>query len=234
MLKHWPLKLALAMVTLAAAHAADIEGHVIIKHRITKQKVTVSTGSYARGMTVEVPSRQSQDSLEFECSRVVIYLEGDLGTEPRSAVMEQRNRQFLPDTLVLPAGSTVSFPNMDPVFHNVFSLSKPKAFDLGNYPKEHTRTVTFPKPGIVFVNCHLHPNMAAAIVITPNRWNTKPDSKGQFQLHGLPPGTYTVTAWHRAAGFFRETLAVTDARTATVSFTIPLDAEGHREMTARK
>ena len=94
----------------------------------------------------------------------------------------------------MPVGSTVSFPNNDPVFHNVFSLSNSKSFDLGNYPKGHTRTVTFTKPGIVFVNCHLHPNMSAAILVSPNQWSTKADKAGHFKLQDVPPGKYTVVA----------------------------------------
>src|SRR6185436_10878889 len=120
--------------------------------------------------------------LAAERTRVVIYLEGQLPSMPVTATIEQRNRRFIPDTVVIPAGSAVSFPNFDPVFHNVFSLSKPKSFDLGNYPKDHSRTVTFPKPGVVFVHCHLHPNMSAAIVISPNQWHTKADATGQLSL----------------------------------------------------
>ena len=91
-------------------------------------------------------------------------------------------------------GSSVSFANLDPIFHNVFSFSKAKSFDLGNYPKDQTRIGTFSKAGIVLVDCHLHPNMSAVIVVTPNRWGTKADPSGRFVLPGVPPGTYTVVA----------------------------------------
>jgi hypothetical protein len=114
------------------------------------------------------------------------------------------------------------------VFHNVFSLSKPKTFDLGNYPKDHTRSVTFPKPGIVFVNCHLHPNMMAVIFVSPNRWSTKADAAGRFVLTGVPPGRYTVVAWHRSAGFFRQNIEVTASVAPQLQFIIPLDADGAR------
>ena len=87
----------------------------------------------------------------------------------------------MPDLVVVPVGSTVSFPNMDPIFHNIYSLSKPRTFDLGSYDKGETRKVMFPKPGIVDVYCHLHPNMAATIVVTPNRWYARPDRSGQFE-----------------------------------------------------
>ena len=126
------------------------------------------------------------------------------------------------ETVVIPVGSKVSFPNLDPIFHNVFSLSKPKSFDLGNYPKGDTRTVTFTQPGVVYVNCHLHPNMTGTIVVTPNRWETKADRDGHFHIDDLPPGKYTVVAWHKSAGFFREQVEAG----GTVEFVIPLAADG--------
>ena len=158
---------------------------------------------------------------------MVVYLEGDLPQEirPATAEMAQQNRRFSPDTLWIAAGSAVSFPNFDPIFHNVFSLSKPKEFDLGNYPKDHTRTVTFPKPGIVFVNCHLHPNMSAAIVISPNRWGTKASPDGAFTLAEVPAGIYTIVAWHKNAGFARQRVTI-GAQSVHVEFLIPLPALG--------
>ncbi len=112
--------------------------------------MTAAAGAYDRGVAVELRSDPVEDPLAFERGRVVIYLEGELPSSPITATLEQKSRKFVPDTLVIPAGSSVSFPNLDPVFHNVFSLSKAKTFDLGNYPKDHARTVTFSKPGIVF------------------------------------------------------------------------------------
>jgi hypothetical protein len=149
-------------------------------------------------------------------------------------VLEQKNRRFIPETLVVPAGSTVSFPNLDPIFHNVFSLSKPKSFDLGNYPKDHTRTVTFPTPGVVFLNCHLHPNMAAAIVVSPNQWCAKADGAGQFTIDGAPAGNHTIVAWHKAAGFFRQRIQVREDRAASVEFVIPLDEAPEPRLAARR
>ena len=140
--------------------------------------------------------------------------------------MAQKNRRFTAETLVIPVGSKVSFPNMDPIFHNVFSLSPPKAFDLGNYPKGETRTVAFLKPGIVYVNCRLHPNMSAAIVVTPNEWSAGVDRDGHFEIRGVPPGIYTVTAWHRAAGFFRRDVTVARDTGAKTEFLMPLDVDG--------
>jgi hypothetical protein len=147
--------------------------------------------------------------------------------------MEQTNRRFSPETLVIEAGAKVSFPNHDPIFHNVFSLSGPKTFDLGNYPKGDTRVVMFPEPGIVYVNCHLHPNMTATIVVAPNRWNTRVDREGQFELQDVPPGKYTIVAWHKAAGFFRQTVEVAAGRDERVEFLIPIDENGRTLGTQR-
>src|SRR5580698_1198623 len=146
--------------------AADLGGTVVIERKLTRRTVTAPAPAYQRGVAVELGSKPIQDPLAFERSHVVVYLEGNGPASPsRAASIEQQDRQFVPDLVVAPVGSTVSFPNMDAIFHNVFSLSKPKHFDLGNYSKGQTRTVAFPVAGIVYVYCHLHPNMAASIVI---------------------------------------------------------------------
>ncbi len=209
-----------------ALFGSEIEGTVVIQRKLTKRRVTAPTSAYQRGVAVELRGDAPTGDLAFERERVVIYLEGRRPSNPLTATMDQKNRRFVPDTLVIPAGSTVSFPNFDPIFHNVFSLSKPKSFDLGNYPRNQTRTVQFPKPGVVFVNCHLHPNMGAVIVVTPNEWNTKAARDGSFRLTGVPPGNYTIVAWHKAASFFRKQVQVTAQHGAAVEFQIPLAEDG--------
>lgn len=216
---------AVGALGIMPLRATNVEGTITVERRLTKAKVTAAANTYSRGMSVELHTAASPDVLSFERSHVVIYLEGSLPARPATGTMNQKGREFTPDMLVLPAGSTVSFPNLDPIFHNVFSLSKPKEFDLGNYPKDHTRTVTFNKPGVVFVNCHLHSNMSAVIVITPNQWSTRAEADGRFRLPDVPPGTYTIVAWHKAAGFFRQHLTVTEEGSTPVSFFIPLPAE---------
>jgi plastocyanin len=212
----------LLIVALSVASAAEVEGVITITKTLTRRKVTPSVGDYQRGVAVKLGAEPVSDPLAFERTRVVIYLEGNAPSTPVTAVIEQKDRRFLPDTIVIPAGSSVSFPNLDPIFHNVFSLSKAKAFDLGNYAKDQTRVVAFQKPGIVFVHCHLHPNMAAAIVVTPNRYFSRGDAEGRFHIPDVPPGRYTVVAWHKAAGFFRKTIDVTAKGPARVDFLIPI------------
>lgn len=203
---------------------ADIRGVIRIERKLTRHNVTVSAGMYQRGVAVELGTDADNDPLAFERSHVAVYIENAPSSPPAEGVkasMEQRDRRFVPDLVVIPAGSTVSFPNFDPIFHNVFSLSKAKNFDLGNYPNRQTRMVTFPAPGMVAVYCHLHSNMAATIVVAPNRWAARADGSGAFTLQDVPPGTYTVVAWHKAAGTFRKTVTIGGDKDAEVSFTLP-------------
>ncbi len=218
-----------ALAASATAFAERIEGTVVIKKKLTKRRVTAEVPMYQRGTGVALAADAEEDPLAFERSRVAVWLEGPLSRDAPSGVaarLDQTNRRFSPELLVIQAGSKVSFPNNDPVFHNVFSLSGPKSFDLGNYPKGDTRYVTFPEPGIVYVNCHLHPNMAATIVVAPNKWNTLADREGRFELEDVPPGKYTVVAWHKAAGFFRQVVTVSEGHSQQVDFLIPIDENG--------
>lgn len=217
---------AVLVLCLSALNAADIQGTIVIERRLTPRAVTPAVAPYQRGAAVPLATDSAIDPLTFERTHVAVWLEGDLPSAPAVASMGQKDRSFTPDFVVIPAGSTVSFPNGDRVFHNVFSLSKPRSFDLGNYPRGQTRLVTFAKPGIVFVNCRLHPNMAGVIVITPNSWCARGDDAGRFTLRDVPPGAYTVVAWHKSAGFFRTTVRVSEEAGATVRFLIPVRADG--------
>ena len=218
------IQLATTLLLLATvSYGEDIRGTVIVKQRLTRRRVTAAPTPYQRGPAVELHSDRQDDPLAAERARVVIYLEGRGRSSPMAASIEQKDRRFVPELIVIPVGSTVSFPNLDPIFHNVFSLSKPKSFDLGNYPKNQTRVVTFMKPGVEFVNCHLHPNMSAAIVVTPNQWCTIADRNGQFKLPDVPAGAYSIVAWHKATGSIHQAINVVAGRGATVEFLVPID-----------
>lgn len=232
MLSRRLITLSLLAALAAGAHSENISGTILIKRRLTKKNVTPAVSIYQRGTEVQLGADATQDPIAYEESRVVVYLEGpshpDSGSakqgDPDSPApqMAQLNRRFSPDLVVVPAGSTVSFPNMDPIFHNVFSLSKAKSFDLGSYDKGQTRRVMFLRPGIVDVYCHLHPNMAGTVVVTPNRWFARPDAAGQYRIENVPPGQYTVVAWHRSVGFFRKQITIAAGHDAVADFFIPL------------
>lgn len=214
----------------AGAQSETITGTILIKKRLTRRNVTADVSVYQRGAAVQLGKDNQVDPIAYEQSHVAIYIEGpgpstSSDTNAAPLQVEQLDRRFVPDLAVIPAGSTVSFPNMDPIFHNIFSFSKAKTFDLGSYDKGETRKVLFPKPGIVEVYCHLHPNMEATIVVTPNRWYARPDRLGQYRIENVPPGQYTVVAWHKSAGFFRKSIVIHSAQDSTADFFIPVEAD---------
>jgi hypothetical protein len=110
--------------------------------------------------------------------------------------LAQHDQMFVPRVQVVVVGGSIDFPNEDPIYHNVFSVSPVRRFDLGKYPRGQSRRVTFPKPGIINVYCDIHADMAAFIVVVPNRAFTRPDADGRYALPALPAGRYTVHAWH--------------------------------------
>jgi plastocyanin len=218
---------------VATVGEAVISGRVVITKAMTKKRVTLPNYDL-RGVAVnsEDPNKSAEGNTPAEeLSQVVIYLEGPglKPAAPTQGILTQKNRHFEPEIVVVPVGSTVSFPNDDPIFHNVFSLSKIKQFDLGYYPAGETRTVKFDRPGVVQVYCHIHPNMSAAIVVLSNGVWTRAAPDGRYSLSGFPPGAYDMVAWHRSAGFFRRHITVKEGTTLTEDFVIPvkqIDAKG--------
>jgi hemoglobin len=114
---------------------------------------------------------------------------------PKQRTIEQRDRQFAPRLLAVSAGSTVSFPNFDPIFHNVFSTSHARSFDLGIYKNGESRDVTFPKEGLIGVGCNLHANMSAHVVVVAAPHYVVTDGRGGFKFRSLRPGKYKLKAW---------------------------------------
>jgi len=157
--------------------------------------------------------------------RSVVYLE----TAPRSAfelddethaVMDQRNETFVPHVLAITTGTTVDFPNSDKFYHNVFSLSKTRRFDLGRYPTGDSKHVTFDRPGIVRVFCEIHSHMNAYILVFNHRYFAISDDEGRYHIENIPPGPYSVVAWHEGASADPRPVTVPDGGTAELDFSI--------------
>ncbi len=133
----------------------------------------------------------------------VVMLWPERGARKRLAkqrIIEQRNKTFAPHIMAVPVGSTVSFPNFDPIFHNVFSLSKARPFDLGMYKNGETREVKLDKPGIVRLGCNLHANMSAYLVVVDAPHYVIVNSDGTYSFKSLAPGKYRVQAWNEQSG----------------------------------
>jgi plastocyanin len=136
--------------------------------------------------------------------RSVVYLDPapraafDAREEPR-ARMDQKNETFVPHVLAIPAGTSVDFPNSDHTYHNVFSLSKTKSFDLGRYAVGRSKAIRFDRPGIVRVFCDIHSHMSAFILVFAHRYFAVTDVEGLYRIESVPPGTYTVMTWNESA-----------------------------------
>lgn len=116
------------------------------------------------------------------------------------AVVDQRNVKFIPRVLPVLVGTTVEFPNNDKTWHNVYSKSEAKEFDLGLYPAGETRSVTFDKPGVVRILCNVHPSMEAFIVVKDHPYFTTPDQRGNYTLNRVPLGQRRLDVWHPEFG----------------------------------
>ena len=119
---------------------------------------------------------------------------------PKQRVIEQREKTFAPHVMAVPVGSTITFPNYDKIFHNVFSLSKTKAFDLGMYKNGEAREVKVDKPGIVRLGCNLHANMAAYLIVVDAPAYVVAEPSGEFSFRSLAPGKYRVQTWSERSG----------------------------------
>jgi plastocyanin len=115
-----------------------------------------------------------------------------------SNVMAQRNIAFDPHVLIVPVGSSVSFPNQDKVRHHVYSVSKTKKFDLKLYGRDETRSVVFDKPGVVAIGCNIHDAMSGVIVVVDSPFAAQTDANGHAVFTGVPAGTATARLWHPA------------------------------------
>lgn len=115
------------------------------------------------------------------------------GPRPKLA---QKDQCFLPRVLPIAQGTSVDFPNMDPIFHNVFSASPTKRFDLGKYGRGQSKRVRFEKPGLVNVYCDIHSSMEAFVLVLPTHVFSQPDAGGAWALPAVPAGGYTLHVWH--------------------------------------
>jgi len=158
---------------------------------------------------------------------IVVWVEGvPEKARPRPGVfsMTSKKKAFEPHVVVVPVGSSVAFPNLDPIFHNVFSVSRTKRFDLGLYKSGASKDVQFDQPGLVRVYCNIHSSMIGYVMVVDGPYATT-DADGGFRIADLPPGSYTLHVWDERAG--ETTRSITVGKT-TAPLAIQLDASGYR------
>lgn len=151
----------------------------------------------------------------------VVYLEGSF---PKRAVnveqqMLQKDLNFVPAILPVQVGTKVTFPNLDDTYHNIFSFSPAKRFDLGRYRRDETPipSVVFDVPGLVTLRCDIHEHMRALILVLDTPYFVMSDSDGRFRLNGLPAGRYTLKAWVNSKTTLERPVELSNGATLRVS-----------------
>jgi plastocyanin len=137
-----------------------------------------------------------------DLSGVVIWLEPQHSRAepvPRRERMVQKNKTFLPHVLPVEVGSTVDFPNLDPIFHNAFSNFNGQIFDVSLYPPGTSKSVVFHQPGVVRVFCNIHPSMSAVILVVDTPYFAVTDRAGHYSIPDVPAGTYRCSVFHERA-----------------------------------
>ena len=158
------------------------------------QESTVS----GRALVVGGPAGSS------DSANAVVWLEPIGGPKPVRPLLQrprltQKNKHFEPHLLVVPTGTDVDFPNLDPFFHNVFSLFDGRRFDLGLYEAGESRTVRFNLPGVSYIFCNIHPQMGAVVISLDTPYYAVSAHDGRFLINHVPPGRYVLKAWYEGS-----------------------------------
>jgi plastocyanin len=163
-----------------------------------------------------------------EIKNVVVFVKDaprEAALPPVRVEMRQQGEDFVPRLVAITRGSSVEFPNADPFFHNVFSLSRGAAFDLGRFPRGESRSRTFTRPGLVKVYCHLHSQMSASIMVFDHGHFAIPEGDGRFALDAIAPGEYRLSAWHERIGESAKQIVVEAGRTTRIEFALPVETQ---------
>jgi len=196
--------------TISVSASEDVTGEITRGRALNRYE----TSGASTGKQLDPPYALSE--------KAVIYIESLPGSyaPPRThPQLDQRDMVFRPLVLPILIGSTVDFPNSDPLFHNVFSLSQPKEFDLGRYPKGQKKSVTFEHAGVVSVYCEIHSYMFATILVLQNPYFAVPEESGTFVLKNIPPGTHQLSFWYGRKKIETKTVTVISNQVTTTNFT---------------
>jgi plastocyanin len=164
-----------------------------------------------------------------DASNAVVWLEGvhRPGGAPEAATMTQSLKRFVPGVVVVPVGGTVRFPNEDPIYHNVFSVSGANRFDLGLYRSGTSKSRTFSAPGLVRVYCNIHPQMVGFVMVVDSDFFAVTGPDGSFRLEDVPAGRHRILAWHEGAAEVGREIVVPAAE-SDAPLTLRIDVSGFR------
>lgn len=163
---------------------------------------------------------------QADASNAVAWIEGlRLPAEARAtahAEMKSEKKRFTPRVLALPRQAAVEFPNVDPIYHNVFSVSGANRFDLGLYRSGASKSKRFEEPGLVRVYCNIHPQMIGFVMVVDSDVTTVTRSDGSFRFEGVPVGPHVVKIWHEEGGQTQAAVHVRHRADTTVSLRVDI------------
>jgi plastocyanin len=173
---------------------------------------------------------QASGKPRADASNAVVWIEGLHGGAHPSAKaqgeMKSSSKRFTPRVVAVPVHATVEFPNVDPIYHNVFSVSGANRFDLGLYKSGASKEKTFEEPGLVRVYCNIHPQMVGFVMVVDSDRTAVTEGDGAFRFDGIPAGSYVVHAWHEEGPEVKVPVTVGAAGDSSIS--IPIDVTGFR------
>lgn len=179
-----------------------------------------------RRVAQRYPGKHKQPAKPVRPLPAVILVMGKVPGHPAPAQakkyqMVQENFDFKPPLLIIPVNASVDFPNRDPEFHNVFSYSKIKRFDLGRYHQGESKRVKFPKPGIGKIYCEIHEWMRAAIVVVESPFYATADEEGNYIIQNIPAGTYKLLVWKMDHKRAKREVKIPATGTVEMVFSLP-------------
>jgi len=161
-----------------------------------------------------------------DASNVVVWIEATRvdGHAAPALTMTSEHKRFTPRVVAVEAGRPVSFPNQDPIFHNVFSVSGENRFDLGLYRSGRSKEKTFAAPGLVRVYCNIHPQMVGYVRVVDSSFSTVTGPNGVFAFDGIPAGARVIRAWCEPGGETTEPVVVRPNQTASAALSFDVSA----------
>jgi plastocyanin len=188
------IRFLLGLFILAVVPAAPVLAAAAIEGRVRLPAVSVTTVINRR---YEVVTKGG--ALSTNPPLAIVYLEGDFPRPAITAVVQmiQKDLMFTPALLPVQTGTRVEFPNQDDTYHNIFSYSAPKRFDLGRYRGDERPipSQVFDRPGLVTVRCDIHDHMRALILVVDTPHFVVTDEEGRYRFPAVPPGRYVLKAW---------------------------------------